>query len=183
MMKLRDVRVPWLGRVSAAAAAALIAVGCETPSANTFSRNFALRPDVPIDAPEACPPDHCDDCTNGGRLFKMYCGSCHNARPMGERPFSNYEVAISHMRDQAYLTGKEYRQIIHFFRRWHDIGPATPPVEPSPKRLTFSQPIPELEPGTPAAGAPAGTAAPSAPSASAGRPPGANAAGPAVPLR
>jgi hypothetical protein len=80
----------------------------------------------------------------GDRLFKLYCASCHNARPLSERPFSNYEVAVAHMRDQAYLTGKEYRQIIHFLRRWHDVGPATPDIEPSPKRLTFSQPISEL---------------------------------------
>ena len=79
----------------------------------------------------------------GGRLFQLYCGSCHNARPLGERPFSNYQVAVAHMRDQAYLTGKEYRQIIHFLRRWDDVGPPTPAVQPSPKRLVFSQPISE----------------------------------------
>ena len=69
-----------------------------------------------------------DDCVAGGRLFQLYCGSCHNARPLGERPFSNYQVAVAHMRDQAYLTGKEYRQIIHFLRRWDDVGPPTPAV-------------------------------------------------------
>jgi hypothetical protein len=53
-------------------------------------------------------------------------------------------VAVAHMRDQAYLTGKEYRQIIHFVRRWDDVGPPTPAVRPSPKRLVFSQPISEL---------------------------------------
>ena len=45
--------------------------------------------------------------------------------------------------DQAYLTGKEYRQIIMFLRRWDNVGPPTPPVAPSPKRLIFSQPISE----------------------------------------
>jgi len=77
-------------------------------------------------------------------LYKYYCGSCHNARPLGERPFSNYHVAVTHMRSQAYLTGEEYRQIIVFLRRWQDLGPATPPVKPSPKRMIFSQPIAEL---------------------------------------
>ena len=48
------------------------------------------------------------------------------------------------MRDQAYLTGREYRQIIHYLRRWHDLGPPTPDVGPSPKRLVFPQPVAEL---------------------------------------
>ncbi len=117
--------------------------GCETPSPHTVSRNYSLRPDLPVD-----PPGHEDsadqDCIEGGRLYKYYCGSCHNARPLGERPFSNYHVAVTHMRDQAYLTGKEYRQIIMFLRRWQDLGPPTKTVEPSPKRMIFSQPIAEL---------------------------------------
>jgi hypothetical protein len=48
------------------------------------------------------------------------------------------------MRDQAYLTGKEYRQIVLFLRRWHDVGPPTPSVTRSPKRFVFSQSIAEL---------------------------------------
>ena len=49
------------------------------------------------------------------------------------------------MRDQAYLTGKEYRQIIQFLRRADDVGPPTPSTATSPKRLVFSQPISELQ--------------------------------------
>jgi hypothetical protein len=123
--------------------AAAFAGGCETPSPHTFSRNYALRKDLPTDPPGPHAAAE-DDCVAGGKLFRLYCGSCHNARPLGERPFSNYQVAVAHMRDQAYLTGKEYRQIIHFLRRWHDVGPPTPPVGPSPKRLVFPQPISEL---------------------------------------
>ena len=120
-----------------------LAAGCETPSPNTISRNYSLRGEVPIDPPRPQPVAE-DDCVAGGRLFQLYCGSCHNARPLAERPFSNYQVAVAHMRDQAYLTGKEYRQIIHFVRRWDDVGPPNPAVRPSPKRLVFSQPISEL---------------------------------------
>jgi hypothetical protein len=127
-----------------------IAGGCETPSAHTFSRNYGLRGDVPADSPMEGPISE-DDCVNGGQLFKMYCGSCHNARPLGERPLSNYHVAVAHMRSQAYLTGKEYRQIIMFLRRWHDTGPPTPDTEPSPKRFVYSQPISELRGQAPAA--------------------------------
>jgi hypothetical protein len=139
---------------SASVAATVLAGGCGAPSAHTTSRNYFLRKEIPVDIPPAYPPEHRDDCVSGGRLYKLYCGSCHNARPLGERPFANYEVAVAHMRDQAYLTGKEYRQIILFLRRWHDVGPATPAVGSSPKRLVFSQPISELKEASKAAGAP-----------------------------
>jgi hypothetical protein len=125
--------------------------GCETPSAHTLGRHESFREDLPVDPPRPHSHDE-DDRAAGGRLFALYCGSCHNARPLGERPFSNYHVAITHMRDQAYLTGKEYRQIIQFLRRWDNVGPPTPPVEPSPKRFVYSQPIPELRDESPAAG-------------------------------
>jgi hypothetical protein len=126
--------------------------GCETPSAHTFSRNYSLREELATDPPRE-PGQAEDDRLNGGRLFALYCGSCHNARPLGERPFSNYHVALTHMRQQAYLTGKEYRQIMFFLRRWNDLGEPTPPVEPPPKRFFFSQPIAELK-GENTAGAP-----------------------------
>src|SRR5262249_7636724 len=116
------------------------APGCETPSAHTFSRNFGLREDLGFD-PADNPSRYEDGRAEGGRLFKTYCGSCHNARPLSERPFAYYQVAVAHMRDQAYLTGKEYRQIIMFLRPADDVGPRTPRVGPSPKRLVFSHPI------------------------------------------
>ncbi len=120
--------------------------GCrETPSAHTVSRNYSFG-DTPVDPPVDQRNASFEDCLAGGRVFKMYCGACHNARPLSERPFAYYEVAAAHMREQAYLTGKEYRQLIHFLRRWHDVGPPTPDVEPSPKRFFFSEPIDELRP-------------------------------------
>ena len=141
----------WLGLL---AASATLAAGCETPSPNAISRNYTRREGIPVDPPRVV-SGGLDDCAAGGELFRLYCGSCHNARPLSERPFSNYHVALTHMRDQAYLTGKEYRQIMYFLRRMDNVGPATPPVEPSPKRLVFSQPISELRGEASAAGAPA----------------------------
>ena len=125
------------------AAAVCLAAGpaATAASAHTFSRNYGLREDVPVDPPAAATDR---DYLEGGRLYKMYCGSCHNARPLSERPFSNNEVTLAHMREQAYLTGREYRQILHFLRRWHDVGPPTPAVEPSPKQIVFPQPVSEL---------------------------------------
>jgi hypothetical protein len=142
-------------RLGVVGVVAAFMVGCETPSAHTISRNYNLRGDLPVDPPRLRSQNE-DDCAMGGHLFKLYCGSCHNARPLGERPFSNYQVAVAHMRDQAYLTGKEYRQIIMFVRRWDNVGPPTPSVEPSAKRFVYSQPISELrgEPPVPGSGAP-----------------------------
>jgi len=130
-----------------AVAAGLVAWAClgcgSAPSAHTAGRNYSLGA-APHDPPHDSAHRSYDDYLSGGRIFQMYCGACHNARPLAERPFSNYEVASAHMREQAYLTGKEYRQLIHFLRRWHDVGPPTPEVEPGPKRFFFSQPLNEL---------------------------------------
>jgi len=85
-----------------------------------------------------------EDSLTGGQVFAMYCTSCHNARSLAERPFSNYKNVATHMRVRANLTGKEYAALVAWMRRWYDIAPPHPPVEPSPKRFFFSQPINEL---------------------------------------
>jgi hypothetical protein len=74
----------------------------------------------------------------------MYCSSCHNARPLAERPFSNYQNVIQHMRVRANLTGEEYAKLMAWLRRLQ--GVPTPELHeaPSPKRFFFTQPIPEL---------------------------------------
>ncbi len=125
----------------------LVTAGCGlAPSGQTFSRNYSYG-DTQVDPPSDCVDGgKFDDHTRGGQLFKYYCGTCHNARALGERPFSNYHVALAHMREQAYLTGKEYRELMHFLRRWQDVGPPTPDMNPSPKRFIYSQPIGELRP-------------------------------------
>jgi hypothetical protein len=104
-----------------------------------------------------------EDSLTGGEVFSMYCNQCHNARALGERPFANYQNAAAHMRVRANLTGEEYEKLLEFLRRWHDLPSPTPPVEPSPKRSTFGQPVAELReeiaPEDPAAGAPQPAAA------------------------
>ena len=87
----------------------------------------------------------------GGKVFEMYCGYCHNAPALAERPFASYRNVAAHMRVRANLTGKEYAKLMEFLRRWHDVPPPNPPVEPSPKRFFFAQPIPELREKTPPA--------------------------------
>lgn len=137
-------RKPWLPLLTLVVCGGLW--GCETPSAHTTSRDYS-QGDTPVDPPQDS--RGFEDRVGGGQLFQMYCGACHNARALGERPFSNYEVATAHMREQAYLTGTEYRKILHFLRRWHEVGPPTPEVTPSPRRFFFSQPVPELRPRDP----------------------------------
>jgi hypothetical protein len=109
----------------------------------------------PEKAAKAC--DCYEDGLTGGQIFKMYCSYCHNAPALAERPFSNFKNVASHMRVRANLTGKEYAKLLAWLRRWHDVPPPTAPVEPSPKRLIFSQPIAELKEEAPAQG---GAAAP-----------------------
>jgi hypothetical protein len=98
----------------------------------------------PARVAEGC--DCYEDSLTGGQIFAMYCGYCHNAPALAERPFSNYKNVAAHMRIRANLTGKEYARLMEFLRRWNDVPPPNPPLEPSPKRLIFSQPIAELRP-------------------------------------
>ena len=86
-----------------------------------------------------------EDSLTGGELFSMYCSQCHNARPLSERPFSNYRNVVAHMRVRANLTGKEAAKIMEFIARWHDQPPLHPPIDASPKRFIFGQPIAELK--------------------------------------
>ncbi|MBI2806288.1 MAG: hypothetical protein HYX68_15015 [Planctomycetes bacterium] len=86
-----------------------------------------------------------EDSLQGQKVFQMYCASCHNARTLSERPFSNYQNVAQHMRVRANLTGKEYAVLIAWMRRWHDVPPPGQGEAPSPKRFFFSQPVGELK--------------------------------------
>ena len=121
-------------------------LGCalSNPSPHTLSRDYNLE-QLPVDRPNNAPKSFEND-VSGGRLFQLYCASCHEGRPLGERPFRETAVTFSHMRTQAYLTGTEYRKLVHYLRRWHDLGPTFEEVEASPKRFFYSQPITELKP-------------------------------------
>jgi len=157
--------------------AALAAVGCQNTPIDLSQGPARWR--MPRPGP---PAESFEDSLTGGEVFAMYCNQCHNARNLGERPFANYQNVAAHMRVRANFTGEEYAKLMEFLRRWHDVPAPTPPVEPSPKRLIFSQPIAELREektpeAPPAAGVPAGQ--PAAGAAAAPAPPaaaGANAA-------
>ncbi len=147
---MRCVRNPWLGG-SVLVLGTILAAGCNNtpPDTSESAQGPApLRMPSPAKEGEAC----CyEDSLTGGQVFKMYCSYCHNAPSLAERPFSNFQNVAAHMRVRANLTGKEYAKLQEFLRRWNDVPPPNPPPEPSPTRLTFSQPIQELRPRQPAA--------------------------------
>jgi hypothetical protein len=152
---MRNWRNPWLSGSLVVLAAILTTAGCYHTPVDTSE--YARGP-APLRMPSPAKEEDCncyEDSLTGGQIFKMYCNYCHNAPSLAERPFSNFQNVAAHMRVRANLTGMEYAKLVEFLRRWNDIPPPTPPVEPSPKKFIFSQPIQELRPQTPAdAGAP-----------------------------
>ncbi len=134
---------------------ALATLGCQSTPMDLTKGPAPLR--IPRPGQQA---QTFEDSLTGGEVFSMYCNQCHNARALAERPFFNYETVVAHMRVRANLTGKEYEKMLEFLRRWHDVPSPTPPVDPSPKAVTFPQPIAELRDeilpeGKPAAAQPA----------------------------
>jgi len=118
---------------------ALAPLGCQSTPIDVSEGPAPLR--MPRPDGES---DRYEDCITGGEVFTMYCNQCHNARALAERPFSSYQNVAAHMRVRAQLTGTEYAKLLEFLRRFHDVPAPTPPVDPSPKRLIFPQPMAEL---------------------------------------
>lgn len=85
-----------------------------------------------------------EESLQGHHIFDMYCASCHNARALAERPFSNYQNVAQHMRVRANLTGEEYAKLMAWLRRWDDVPSPEQRESPAPNRFFFSQPINEL---------------------------------------
>jgi hypothetical protein len=117
----------------------VLMVGCQNTPIDLSRGPAPLR--IPRPGQES---ESFEDSLAGGEVFAMYCNQCHNARALAERPFSNYQNVAAHMRVRACLTGVEHEKLLEFLRRVQDVPAPTPPVEPSPKRLIFSQPIAQL---------------------------------------
>ncbi len=142
---MREARHPWMAGFLLVVTGLLATPGCYNTPVDTSE--FARGPDplrIPSPGEEAKGCGCYEDSLTGGQIFKMYCGYCHNAPYLAERPFSNYQNVAAHMRVRANLTGKEYAKLVTWLRRWHDVPPRRPPVEPGPKRFIYSQPIAEL---------------------------------------
>ncbi|HEV3255325.1 MAG TPA: hypothetical protein VG013_00465 [Gemmataceae bacterium] len=143
---MQKARWTWCCSLALAGMGVLLALGCHNTPIDVSEY---VRGPAPLRMPSPAATERCDcyeDSLTGGQVFAMYCGYCHNAPPLAERPFASYRNVAAHMRVRANLTGKEYAKLMEFLRRWHDIPPPHPPVEPSPKRFIYSQPIPELKP-------------------------------------
>jgi hypothetical protein len=142
---MRSKRNTWLASSVLGLAGVLTTVGCfHTPvETSDYAQGPAPRR-MPSPAREAEGCCSYEDSLTGGQIFTMYCNYCHNAPNLSERNFANFQNVASHMRVRANLTGKEYAKLMEFLRRWNDVPPPTPPLEPAPKRLIFSQPISEL---------------------------------------
>jgi hypothetical protein len=141
----------WLGSVLVLGLI-LPASGCTTPiDISGEARGPApLRMPSPEKGAEGC--DRYEDRLTGGQIFSMYCGYCHNAPSLAERPFSNFQNVAAHMRVRANLTGKEYTKLVGWLRRWHDVPPPMLHEEQAPRRFIFSQPIAELREQQPKTG-------------------------------
>jgi hypothetical protein len=85
-----------------------------------------------------------EDSLTGKQVFTMYCGYCHFARSLAERPLANYRTAAAHMRVVADLTGKEHAKLMEYLRRWHDIPSPGQRETLAPNQHIFAQPINEL---------------------------------------
>jgi hypothetical protein len=149
---MRHIKTSWMVLIFSSIAIVLASIGCtHTP----VDLSEAAQGPVPLREQSPLEQTDCsyEQSLTGGKIFTMYCGYCHNARSLAERPFSNYQNATTHMRVYANLTGLEYAKLEAFLRRWHDVPPPNIPVEPSPKRFYFSQPISELQNTQPVEGA------------------------------
>ncbi len=140
---MQSVTKGWCAGVLVSVVAAAVLVGCQVTSVDTSE--YARGP-VPLREPSpGRPATGCyEDDLTGGHIFDMYCGSCHNARSLAERPYASYQNAAAHMRVLVNLTGKEHAKLMEFLRRFHDLPPKESHETPSPKRMIFGQPIPEL---------------------------------------
>lgn len=152
--------LPLFGTLLITAGAAFL-VGCVNTAISVAKRPAPLR-EPSVDAANENSSGSYEDGLTGGQVFAMYCGQCHNPRPIAERPFANFKNVAAHMRVRADLTGKEYAKLMEFFRRFHDVPDPNSSVDPPPKRFIFNQPIPELQKdeSTPKAMPPVPTAVP-----------------------
>jgi hypothetical protein len=148
---MRYIKANWMAVLSLSMAIVAASLGCTHTAVDLTE---AAQGPAPLREQSPLEQTDCsyEQSLTGGKIFSMYCGYCHNARSLAERPFSNYQNATTHMRVYANLTGVEYAKLEAFLRRWQDVPPPTTPVEPSPKRFYFSQPISELQNQQPAEG-------------------------------
>jgi hypothetical protein len=154
-------RRTWRSCATLVVALLLASAGCYNTPIDTSELAQGPAPRrIPSPAREAEAHKSYEDSLTGGQIFAMYCSYCHNSPTLAERPFASFRNVATHMRVRANLTGKEYARLMEFLRRWNDVPPPNPPLQPGPTRFTFSQPISELRPATDKAAPKAAAAVP-----------------------
>ena len=53
---------------------------------------------------------------SGAQLWAQTCAHCHNSRSPASNSDAKWELTVSHMRQQAYLTGEQTRKILNFLK-------------------------------------------------------------------
>src|SRR5262245_57741224 len=117
----RTNRAPIAAALLLGAAAAAALLGCTSTPPYLYD---PARSPAPLREPAPDQPGcgNCyEDSLTGGQVFAMYCSYCHNARPLAERPFSNFQNVAAHMRVRANLTGKEYAKLVAFLREVQNV--------------------------------------------------------------
>lgn len=52
----------------------------------------------------------------GAREWGPYCGSCHNARPAGERSPAEWDTIMMHMRTRANVPAQDARALLEYLK-------------------------------------------------------------------
>lgn len=52
----------------------------------------------------------------GARLWSPYCGTCHNARPPGERSPAEWDTILLHMRVRGNLPARDAEALLAFLK-------------------------------------------------------------------
>ncbi len=104
-MNTRNI-VPACGLVAAGlvAAAALVA-GCQSNNGGATAGE-TLEMQVASE----------DTGLSGAQLWAQTCVHCHNSRSPASYSDTEWAIAMNHMRQQAHLTGDEYRKILEFLQ-------------------------------------------------------------------
>jgi hypothetical protein len=142
---MERIQYRWLTGIILAASCGLAALGCYHSPVDVSESTQGPAPlRVPAAGPESKSCGCYKDSLTGGQIFEMYCGYCHNARSLAERPFSNYKNVAQHMRVRANIPGEDYAKLVAWMRRWSDVPSPEQSETPAPNRFIFSQPINEL---------------------------------------
>ena len=83
---------------------------------------------------------------NGGTVYSVTCGRCHNPRAPNERTDAEWAVIIQHMRVRANITGAEARAVLGFLQMVN--GPGGDVAARRDRALPVSRHVVRARPGS-----------------------------------